>query len=132
MRSLCSDRAHMRRAPGTQLTRALVAIGVPLRCVDCGIGPKWNERSLVLHVDHINGDYSDCRPENLRFLCPNCHSQTANFAGRGKRPEDRTQRQRLRSPVAPADTPLTVGQAARLLGCSTSHFYRLRRELSEG
>ena len=123
--------AHVRRAPGSQLTRALVTIGVPLRCAACGVGPEWNERPLVLHVDHINGDYCDCRPENLRFLCPNCHSQTSNFAGRGKRPEERSP-QLQRRPSAPADTPLTVRQAAQLLGCSTNHFYRLRRELGMG
>jgi hypothetical protein len=36
----------------------------------------------VLHVDHIKGDFCDSRPENLRFLCPNCHTQTFTYAGR--------------------------------------------------
>jgi len=39
-------------------------------------------KRLVLQVDHINGLHHDYRPENLRFLCPNCHSQTVNFAVR--------------------------------------------------
>jgi 5-methylcytosine-specific restriction endonuclease McrA len=40
---------------------------------------------LILHVDHIDGNRYDCRPENLRFLCPNCHSQTATWAGANRR-----------------------------------------------
>jgi hypothetical protein len=36
--------------------------------------------ALALH--HINGDNCDDRLENLALLCPNCHSQTENFAGR--------------------------------------------------
>ncbi len=122
--------SHQRRAPGSLLTKALVAVGAPLCCANCGIGPQWNGLPLVLHVDHINGDYGDCRQANLRFLCPNCHSQTDTFAGRGKRPEERGKGKRIRTPVAaPTETPMTVGQAARLLGCSPSQFYRIRTEL---
>jgi hypothetical protein len=36
---------------------------------------------LVLQLDHINGEKTDNRLENLRFLCPNCHSQTETYAG---------------------------------------------------
>ena len=30
-------------------------------------------------IDHANGDGSDNRIENLRYLCPNCHSQTPTY-----------------------------------------------------
>lgn len=53
-------------------------------CSLCGIS-EWNDRPLSLHLDHINGINNDHRYENLRFLCPNCHSQTETYAGKNKR-----------------------------------------------
>ena len=54
-------------------------------CSICGQKPIWNGKPLVLELDHINGDYKDNRLENLRILCPHCHSQTDSFRGRSKR-----------------------------------------------
>lgn len=73
-----------REAPA-RLRRALIESGVSQHCDSCGIGTTWQDQPLTLHVDHINGQVHDCRLTNLRFLCPNCHSQTWNYAGRGKR-----------------------------------------------
>jgi ribosomal protein L40E len=39
-------------------------------------------KPLSLHLDHINGVNNDNRLENLRFLCPNCHTQTETYAGK--------------------------------------------------
>jgi hypothetical protein len=61
------------------LRRALVEYGVPFKCAKCNTEPTWQGEDLVLEVDHINGQWRDNRPENLRFLCPNCHSQTPTF-----------------------------------------------------
>lgn len=73
------------RARTTMLRRALDDLGVPHTCAECGIGDVWQGKRLVLEIDHISGDRLDSRRENLRYLCPSCHSQTATFAGRGGR-----------------------------------------------
>ena len=70
-----------RRKP-EHLRRALLEIGRNHECERCKCSNIWQDLPLSLHVDHINGNFRDNRPENLRFLCPNCHSQTLNFAGR--------------------------------------------------
>ncbi len=53
------------------------------KCVGCGNTGEWNGKKLVLQIDHINGINTDNRISNLRFMCPNCHSQTETFS-RGK------------------------------------------------
>jgi|LAHS01.1.fsa_nt_gb Zn finger protein HypA/HybF involved in hydrogenase expression len=55
---------------------------IPYRCAICGNLGKWNGKELILQVDHINGDHFDNRLGNLRFLCPNCHTQTRTFGGK--------------------------------------------------
>lgn len=54
------------------------------KCACCGNIGQWNGAPLSLQLDHINGDNMDHRKENLRFLCPNCHSQTNTYAGKNK------------------------------------------------
>ena len=102
-------------------------------------------------MDHIDGRFWDCRADNLRFLCPNCHSQTATYAGRN-RSRHRMVAARVEGNDDPAvaDSPrplseqekievlarvdreeLTVSDAARLIGCNRNHVYQLRRRLTE-
>lgn len=45
----------------------------------------WKCKKLALQIDHTNGNNSDNRKENLRILCPNCHSQTNTFCGRNNK-----------------------------------------------
>jgi Zn finger protein HypA/HybF involved in hydrogenase expression len=57
---------------------------IEYKCNICNLEPKWNNKVLILQLDHINGINNDNRLSNLRFLCPNCHSQTHTFAGKNK------------------------------------------------
>lgn len=50
-------------------------------CARCSI-KEWMGKPLTLHLDHVNGDRTDHRIQNLRLLCPNCHSQTDTYCGR--------------------------------------------------
>lgn len=50
-------------------------------CEQCGL-TEWRGQPLSMALHHINGDGKDNRLFNLELLCPNCHAQTENFAGR--------------------------------------------------
>lgn len=55
-------------------------------CEECG----WDEQhpldgKSLTEIDHIDGDAENCRPENLKILCPNCHSMTPTYRNRNKR-----------------------------------------------
>ena len=148
-----------RRAHPDVLRRALAKQGVPLACAFCGTGGTWNGKPLTLHVDHINGRFLDYRPENLRLLCPNCHSQTDTYAGRNRARlalrAPTTPRRPASQPMAdasasvadeePADTQesvtellhriergeLATTEVARRIGRHRNHVHRLRRQLRE-
>ncbi|MFJ7412030.1 HNH endonuclease signature motif containing protein [Streptomyces sp. NPDC098077] len=73
------------RTKTTLLRRALREIGIPEQCDECGTEPVWHGSPITLEVDHINGDRSDDRAENLRLLCPNCHAITTTWCRGGAR-----------------------------------------------
>lgn len=66
---------------GYRLVRRILRRGVPYACTECGIS-EWRGKRLRLHLDHRNGVNNDNRLENLRLLCPNCHSQTRTYCKR--------------------------------------------------
>lgn len=60
-----------------QLLRAMLEKNVVYRCKLCSTS-RWNGLYLTLHINHIDGNFLNNVLDNLRFLCPNCHSQQEN------------------------------------------------------
>ena len=54
------------------------------KCVECGQENSWNNKPLMLQLDHIDGDSDNSFLNNLRLLCPNCHTQTETYGNAGK------------------------------------------------
>lgn len=81
-----------RRTKRHLLERAMLDSGLTYVCACCDSPPQWRDRPLRLHIDHVNGDWLDNRLHNLRFLCPNCHSQTDTYCSRNHRSRQSTLR----------------------------------------
>lgn len=54
---------------------------IEYKCFECKI-EQWNNKKITLELDHIDGDSANCKLVNLRYLCPNCHSQTTTYKGK--------------------------------------------------
>lgn len=77
-----TDEILIKNSPANPITvkRRVLREGlIEYKCALCTLSDKWNGSDLTLQLDHINGDKKDARLMNLRFLCPNCHSQTETW-----------------------------------------------------
>ncbi|MFI7356921.1 HNH endonuclease [Streptomyces avidinii] len=90
------------RTNRSRLHRALQETGRPYVCTMCGNHGEWLGQPITLQIDHVSGDWLDNRHENLRYLCPNCHSLTDTWC-RNRRPK----------PAAPPDRPVDWAQPSR-------------------
>lgn len=61
------------RAKASLLRRALIEIGREYKCVECDNPGKWRDKDLVLDVHHRDENWQNNLPNNLDFICPNCH-----------------------------------------------------------
>lgn len=57
------------------LKRCMVEYGIEYKCRKCGVGDSWQGEELAIEINHIDGKFYNNLPDNLEFLCPNCHSQ---------------------------------------------------------
>lgn len=86
---LLVENCQWRRCPQDLKKRLIKERGWVDICSGCGIGPEWKGKPLVLQLDHINGNNKDNRENNLRILCPNCHSTTDTWCGKKRSENDR-------------------------------------------
>lgn len=80
---LVRDRFDGRKEFSGRLRKAMTESGIEEVCGSCGIVPQWNGKVLLLQISHKDGDSLNNEKQNLHFECPNCHSQTDDFGGKG-------------------------------------------------
>ncbi len=99
------NRSHLRQ-------RIIKERLLPYSCVWCGITDFYNGKPISLQLDHTNGVRDDNRLSNLRWLCPNCHSQTTTHGGKRFKKASR--------PCHSCGKPLCRGKHALCKSCDNS------------
>ena len=66
----------------------------PVICEICRIS-EWCGKPITLELDHVNGDNKNHSLENIRLLCPNCHSQTPTWRGRNNTGKTKVSNEKL-------------------------------------
>jgi hypothetical protein len=79
-KDILTNKKRERREDTWRLRRALIESGRQYACEECGL-KDWRGNPLNLQIDHKDGDWQNNTADNLRFICPNCHSQTPNHSG---------------------------------------------------
>lgn len=109
--------------------KELLDEGVKYECSRCGINTWLGER-LSLHLDHVDGNRFNNDRSNLRFLCPNCHSQTPTYCGRNS-PRYSSKNQKVSDDefLSAMTSCQTVREVFDSLGLSrgTTNYRRLQR-----
>ena len=80
----------------SNLLRRLIDEGYKeYKCECCGI-TEWNNKPISLQLEHVDGNHFNNALDNLKVLCPNCHSQTDTFAGRNVDHSESKRRKRIK------------------------------------
>ena len=95
---------------------------LPYKCSVCNMNPIWNGKELKLQMDHINGNRKDQRLENLRMICPNCHSQTETFGSKNKSKGFPTEEKI----ISVLKNTSSISEAIRELGINQINFKKLK------
>lgn len=69
--------------PGSTIPKRYIILTKGYSCSECGIS-EWKGKPITLQLDHIDGNAYNNYEDNLRLLCPNCHSQTDTFGAKNK------------------------------------------------
>lgn len=64
------------------IIKRIVIVMNGYKCERCGISDSYNNKPLILHLEHIDGDATNNKKDNVCLLCPNCHSLTPTFKGK--------------------------------------------------